>query len=222
MTPEVAAPSEALELKKEALALIENARRITIKDDADYQLACAGLVRIAGGKKKLQLLFAKPKKDAFQTHRGICELEEAFLAYYVEGERIYKGEISRYHSEQARIRREEQTRIEAELRRKEEDRRIAEAEALAAGGQQEAAEELLDEPVYAPIVELAVPSAPGVSGRKHFSYRVVDISKMNRDFMVENETKIRKTVNALGLDAMQLVGGIEVVEDQIVSVRASG
>lgn len=224
--PEVIPPPEAPGLKQEGLTLIDRAKLVTITDDPSYQVACAGLVRVAGLKKNIDRAFdgtdaePGPQKLAHRAWQAISKLHQDLLAYPVEAERLYKGAIARYQSEQMRIRREEQTRIEQELRKREEDRRMAEAEALAAGGQQEAAEELLDQPVFAPVVELAAPSAPGVSSRKHYSFRIVDPSKINRDYLVPDETKIRKIVNALGLDAMQLVGGIEVIEDQIVAVRA--
>lgn len=218
--PEVVPPPEAAELKGQALTLIDRARQITITNQPEYEVACAELVRVANVKRGIVTAFAEPKAKAFAAHRAISKLENDLLAFPTEAERLYKGAIARYQSEQARIRREEQARIEQELRAKAEEDRLAEALALEAGGQPELAERALERPVFAPVIEIAAPSAPGVTTRKHFSFRIVDPSKINRDFLVPDETKIRKTVNALGLDAIGLIGGIEVVEDSIVAVRA--
>ena len=217
---EVLPPPEAPGLKQEALTLIEKAKGVVISDQPEYEVACAALVRVAGLKKNIERAFAEPKKLAFNAHRAISKLENDLLAYPAEAERLYKGAIARYQSEQMRIRREEQARIEADLRKREEDRRLTEAISLSESGQQAAAEHLLEQPILAPVVEIAAPSAPGVSTRRGFEFRIVDPAAIKREYLMPDETKIRKMVNALGPDAAALVGGIEVLERNIVAVRA--
>jgi hypothetical protein len=64
--------------------------------------------------------------------------------------------------------------------------------------------------------------AAGISTRKSFTYRIVDASKIDRRFLIPDEVSIRKLVRAMGPDAAAIVGGIEVIEERIVSARAAG
>lgn len=220
MQPEIK-PPETTALRQEALVLVKEAEGITIATDQEYQRAGSYLVRIATVRKNIVAAFKDAKEKAFAAHRAITKLEADLLAQPAKAEQIVKAAIGRYQQEQEKKRREEQPRLQAQLQREQEDRRLAEAEALAQTGHQVEAEALLDAPILAPVVEIERPTAAGVSTRKAFKFRVLDVTKINPDFLIPDETKIRKTVNALGADAVKVVGaGIEVYEDRIVAVRA--
>ncbi len=220
MQPEINLPETAA-LQREALVLVREAEGITIASDQEYQWAGAYLVRVATIQKNIVAAFKDAKEKAFTAHRAITKLEADLLAQPVKAGQIVKAALGRYQQEQERVRREQQARLQEKLVRQQEDQRIAEAEALSSAGHQVEAEALLDAPVLAPVVEMERPAAAGVSTRKAFRFRVIDVAKINPEFLIPDETKIRKTVNALGADAVKVVGaGIEVYEDRIVAVRA--
>ena len=67
-------------------------------------------------------------------------------------------------------------------------------------------------------------SAQKVAGsirRKNWTYKVTDASKVDRRFLMLDETKIGKTVRSLGKDAEELVGGISVEEDHNIGIKAA-
>ncbi len=221
MQPETITIPETTALRQEALVLVREAEGITITTDQEYQRAGSYLVRVATIRKNIVAAFKEAKEKAFAAHRAITKLEADLLAQPAKAEQIVKGAIARYQQEQEKRRREEQVRLQAQLQREMEDQRLAEAEALAQTGHHAEAEALIEAPVLAPIVEIERPAAAGVSTRKAFKFRVIDVTKIKPDFLIPDETKIRKTVNALGPDAVSVVGpGIEVYEDRIVAVRA--
>lgn len=61
----------------------------------------------------------------------------------------------------------------------------------------------------------------GQSRRKVWKYRVIDASKVNRQFMMLDEPKILKTVKALGKEAVETVGGIECWQEDDLSIAAA-
>lgn len=218
MQPEGA---EIVTLRTRASALVQEANTVSvIQNNVDDQAAGAFLVRVAGLRKSIVAAFEEPKRKAFETHRAISKLEGDLLMYPLEAERTVKAAISEYRVAEERHRREEQARIAQDLKRKEEDRVIAEAETLQATGHQEEAEALLAMPVVAPLVELEKPKVEGVSTRRVWTWRTVDAQAIKREFLMIDEKKIGQLVRALGPDAVKVVGGIEVLEDRIVAVRA--
>jgi len=206
-------------IEAEGIVLLAQASELTIRSHEEYEQAGESLSRVARLVRKIKELFAEPKKKAHEAHKAITKLEATLLETPEAAERRFKSAMGTYQQAEERRIRQEQARITQELKREEEDRRIAEAETLTAAGQPEAAEAILSAMVVAPVVEIARPAAQGVSTRRKWTFRIVDESQINRAYLMPDEVKIRKMVNALGPDAAAVVGGIEVLEDRIVSVR---
>jgi hypothetical protein len=206
-------------LRQQGAELVERAKAVKITDAASYEAVAGDLRRVVNYRRMIEKLFEKPKKHAFQAHRSITQLEAEFLALGTSAERIYKVEIGRWEDEERRRREQEQARISEDLRRREEDDRLRQAEALSDAGHQEEAEALLEQPIIAPVVEIQHEKPAGISTRGKWSFRILDEAKIDRRFLTPDLTKIRQTVTALGPDAVEVVGGIEVLRDTIVAVR---
>jgi len=206
-------------IEAEGIVLLAQASELRITTHQEYEQAGESLSRVARLVRKIKELFAEPKKKAFEAHKAITRLEATLLSTPEDAERRIKSAIGSYQqAEESRIR-QEQARIGQEFRKQEEDRRIAEAETLAAAGHRDEAEALLELPVVAPVVEIERPKAAGVSTRRKWTFRITDETKINRAYLMPDEVKIRRIVTALGPDAEATVHGIEVLEDRIVSVR---
>ena len=82
--------------------------------------------------------------------------------------------MTAYYEEQERVRRAEQLRIEAELRKQEEEARLAEAIALEDMGEPEEAEAVLAAPSTQAVVQVtsAAPKVAGISYTDHWSAEV--------------------------------------------------
>jgi hypothetical protein len=220
----VPSPPDPTPLKAQGLAVIERAQAITITTNEEFEVAGAELRRVASLKRAIEDAFAPAKKAAYDAHKKITALEAALLEYPKTAEALIKQAISRFDMEQARIRRIREAEAQAEAKRRQDAAAMEEAEALQAAGDQRGAEQVIEEAAAAPapVIELARPMAAGISTRKSFTYRIVDASKIDRRFLIPDEVSIRKLVRAMGPDAAAIVGGIEVIEERIVSARAAG
>lgn len=77
------------------------------------------------------------------------------------------------------------------------------------------------ESIVAPVVLAEKPKVAGSARRTVWKWRVVDASKVDRKFLQLDETKIGQTVRAMKKDAADVVGGIEVYDEEDVTIRAA-
>jgi hypothetical protein len=98
----------------------------------------------------------------------IKDVSEAFdpIVKYLDplkaAKRAIGANMSGYHQEQERLRAVAEAKARAEALRQEEEMRLAEAVELEAAGETEAAEQLMEEPIHAPVV--LAPAAPKPKG----------------------------------------------------------
>lgn len=220
-TTEIIVQTEAMERK--ALSAVEQAKAIVIASDNDLVAADQFYVGLKDIEKEITDTFKEPKERAFQAHRSVVSAERKHLDPITEARRIIKGKICDYQEELARARVEEALRLEAEARKKAEDRALAEAAELEKQGKKEEAQEVIETPIEAPVVILKN-DAPKTAAKFRtiyeievtdsdalfeFCYRQVGLRK----FFVSNETAIRKYVEATQ-GAMPLPG-VKVVRKKV-------
>lgn len=186
-------------------------------------------------------LFRLPAERLVQAERMIkAELGN----YMAEQERIRREEQRKADEAAARERaaaeakarkeREEAAAAAAELRRKAEAEaaagRAAEAAKLAAKAEQReeraetraAAFEQQAATVVAPVITREPPKVAGVRMRDVWRFEIVDPSKIAAAFLVPDETRIRKQVNALGADAAAIIGpGVRIWSEKQVASGAA-
>lgn len=206
-------------LRQQGNELVERAKAVKITDSASYEAAVAELRRDVNLKRAIQEAFKDPKKKADEAHSAICKLEKTLLGPPTDAETLIKREVGRWEDAERRRRMQEEARIADELRKREEDERLRQAETLSDAGHKEEAEALISQPVVAPVVEIQHERPAGISTRGKWTFKILDESKIDRRFLMPDEKKIRQTVTALGPDAVDVVGGIEVLKDTIVAVR---
>ena len=68
--------------------------------------------------------------------------------------------------------------------------------------------------IFKPVVEPEVPKVEGLRVRKNWKYRVVDINKVDRKFLIVDERKVGEIVRAMKEKAVEIVGGIEVFVEE--------
>lgn len=208
-------------LQKQSAELVVRANTAVISTDEQYQAAGRELVAVVSLKKTIEAAFAAPKKAAHEAHKKILALECSLLKGPASAERIIKAKMLDFKREECLRRQKEAAVVAARMRRDEEDRRIAQAEAVVASGNPEIAERILDAPITVPTIAVQAPQAAGVSARKKYAFRITDEAQINRSFLKVDEVKIRAQVLALGPDAVAIVGGISVFEEESLSVRTA-
>lgn len=169
---------EIITIEQAALTWPERAAQLVIVDQQSYTRAAETLKEIAWVEKQITDHHGPMKKAAKEAHNQAVAAEKRFLDPLMKAKDIIRGAISKWTSEQERIRREAEAKAREEARRKEEDERLAKAAAAEAEGRPEAeVTKILETPVpIAPVVAMPTYNkVEGVSMRETWHAEVIDI-----------------------------------------------
>lgn len=209
-------------IKAEVMPVAIDAAAMVVTNAEQYAVASEFLKTIKGAQKKVVDFFAPMKQKAHEAHKAITQQESATLKPLQEAEASLKRNLLTFHTEQERIRQEEQRKLQAasdEAARKERERLEREAAKLKTP---ELKAERLEQAaaVIAPVVAVAS-AAPVVSGqsiRKTWTAKVVNLELVPREFMVVNEKAL--DAFAKSTKGAVKVAGVEFVE--VSSIASSG
>src|SRR3972149_1146124 len=169
---------ETKSIDSKVMTSLDYAKNLQITDDLlceiaiDYERGLSNLI------KEIDATFDPHIKKAFEAHRGLVAEKKKHVEPVEEAKRLIKGKRIVYVDWQARIRKAEEARLQAEARRLAEEAALRDAITAEAEGRPEEAEAIISEPVSVPIVTIAktTPSA-GVGGaiREVWSAEVYDL-----------------------------------------------
>jgi hypothetical protein len=213
----------ANELQVKGTRTLEQAQTLTIVDADDYTASGSLLQQIAEWQKQVNDFFETPVKAANTLHKWLTGQRRNALLPFEQAENLLKArrmEFRRIQDEEDRKRQEE---ARALAKKQEDDEALRQAAELERMGETEAAQTIFERQVDAPpppvILPSSIPKQTGISTRKIFRYRVKDLDKVKREFMIQDDEKIGPIVKKLGRDAEGIIGGIEVYEEEIEAVR---
>ena len=154
-----------------------------------------------------------------ESRRAAMALFAPQVADLETAERDVKRAIGVYLDVQEQERRRLQADAEAKAR-KERERLQAQAQAAEKAGKVERSEVLAERAaqVVAPVVVTAPPRVAGQSVRKAWKFEIVDAQAIPREYLVPDESKIRKVVAALGADAV--IAGVRVYAETVIASRS--
>jgi tetratricopeptide (TPR) repeat protein len=161
-------------LADETALVAADARQLTITSAETYAQAGVVLRAIKALRAKVETACAPVVRATHAAHRAACTQRTQLEAPLVEAEGRLRRAMTSYLDAAERARRQAEAEAAAAVRRRDEDQALAEAAALEAAGQPEAAAEVLTEaltPMAPPVVVAAVPAVAGISAR--VVYRVV-------------------------------------------------
>lgn len=197
---------ENKELQKTIDTVVAEIAGLVIKDQDGLTIANEFLKKCKVTAKTVEdayagkLAEAQEKKKAAEAERkAVADEIKMFTDRLDKAEAAAKRIISAYLQEQERIRIEE----DQKRRKEEEDRRIATA--IETGH-----EEILDKPVT--FVKAPEPQlSKGTYTVDVWEFEIVDKAKINPEFLVVDESAVRKTVQALKDRAVSVIGsGVKV------------
>lgn len=165
-------------VKAEVSGIVVAAQAVTIESAIDRKEA-AVFERALIKKEKAIGDHYRPIKKSLDAHkRVILDQERGYLAPIKEARGILKQTELLWDTEQQRIADEQEKKIKDELRRREEEKRLAQAEAAEKAGDKEKVEAILERPIETPKIDLQPPKAPGQSVRTTWKAEVVDFQKL--------------------------------------------
>lgn len=186
---------------------------IVIFDQSSYEQAGEILRNIATVKKEIKAKFAEPKEKAHEAHKAICDLEKELLTKVTERENEIRQKMSIYYqAEQKRIAAEE------ERKRQEAERLMQTAVEAEAAGDTETAETYTALAAMSEATVTVAPKAAGVSFREVWKAKVVDESKVPREYLIVNQTALDAVAKAT--KGSIKIAGVEFVKELVSSVRS--
>lgn len=216
------------QVTERALTWPQRAGALTIQSPDSYTEAGEMLKGIKALRKEVDAAFDPIITAAHAAHREACSQKKRAETPLAEAETILKRGLIAYDTEQERIRRIEERRLQELARLEQEARQLAEAaelerQANAATDLTEAyqmrheAEALLDAPIVAPVVvlERSTPKVSGISYREVWRFRVTDAATIPREYLAVDEQKIGGVVRAM--KGATAIPGIEVYPEKVAS-----
>jgi hypothetical protein len=225
-------------LKDRALVLPARAQAFIIKDQDTFSKANEFLLGIKDLSKEIEASFNPRIKMAHDLHKSLVGEKNRFLEPVENAERIVKGSISKYLTEQEQIRfKIEQERAAKAIEQKqlydEALRQAAEAEAKAAAAKTDATKAKYQEKsaeIIANVTDeiiglgMEMPVAPppimadNLSSRDVWKYEIVDESKLPREFLMPDTSKIGKFVQKdKGLTP---IPGLRIYSEKTIAVKS--
>lgn len=211
--------TQTIELEQKALSIPDQAKGLDIRDNETYQAAGEMLLTIKALRKEINATFDPIISKALAAHREALAQKKKIETPLADAEGIIKPRIAAYQDEQERIRRAEELRLRAELKKQEEEAQLAQAVATSESGDPELADQIMNETISVPQVILpkSTPKVDGISTRKIWRWRLKNIAQIDRKYLVPNDVAINAQVRALGKDAESVVGGIDVFYETVVA-----
>ena len=181
---------------KEVLSVPDRANLIIVKDQVSLTAANQVFLDIKGLRKKIEDTFSPIISAAHRTHQEAIAQRKKIEEPLIVAEKYLNGQVTAYHQEIEKKRREEeeiarQEAVKAEMARRkaEEDDRIRQAAELEAAGATEEAEALVNETVeenQKPI-EVYIPPPPtpkveleGATVKTYWQAEVTDLRALCR------------------------------------------
>jgi len=168
--------------KAEYSPLIERARAaaIAIVDAPSFTIAGNLYTEIKGRMKKVHKILDPFVDRAYKAYKADYAERDRYLAPLEEAEALLKKPLGEWQAAEKRKQEEAQRALEAQARKEAEEAQIAQAEAAAAAGNKEMAEEIISQPtVAAPVVApKIVPKVAGLSFRDSYSAQVTDLKAL--------------------------------------------
>lgn len=210
-------------ITEKALTFPDQARALRIADAESYQGACDFLKGVKALRTEIAETFEPHIKRAHEAHKALLKEKADAEAPLAEAERVAKSVLVVYDQAQERIRRDEAARLQAEARRQEEERRLADAVALEAAGDQAEAEALIEAPIDVPVVAVAsfTPNVAGISYREMWSANVTSLAALIKYVAAHPQFSALLLANmpALNAQARSLKGQMQIPGVDAVCTR---
>ncbi len=184
---------EAQTKAQETEVLAQTYENYAIESAEKYEYSAQDLKTIKAKTKEVDTLRKSLTKPLDESKKRIMAFFKKPLDLLNSAESAIKGAMLKWQQEQESIRLEEERRL-AQAQRKESERLARLAAAAERRGDEEKAEEFKGREAVVksavPAVASAVREVSGISKAVIWKYRIIDIGKIPREYMVPNETAI--------------------------------
>lgn len=218
--PDLAADADVVAIKPETNKLTDFARTVVIKTAVQYTAAAGFLKSIKGLLGKIEDARTRITKPLVAAQREVNTQAKDAAEPLQQAEKLIKSAMNKFTQEQERLRLEEQRKADERARKEQEKLQQQAAKASAAGRTERAVElEQRAAIVTAPAIQRATPAVAGIVNREVWKFEVTDPSLVPREYLVVDESKIRKVVGALRGDTS--IAGVRVWPEKNIAAGAA-
>jgi len=220
MQPEIAARDDVREVTAETQAIVTMAGTYQVTTADQYTAAGQELTRIAGAQKKLEAVRMAITRPMDAAKKAVLDFFREPEAKLETAKNTIKRAMIAYDNEQRRIAEENQRKAD-EAARKERERLEEKARKAAESGKVEKAAQLeaRAQTVVAPVVSREPPKVSGIKYLDQWKFEVTDPAKVPREYLMVDESKIRKVVQALKSDTK--IEGVRVWSEKQIAAGAA-
>ena len=169
-------------IKAETMPVVARAQSLVVRTPEDYSGAADFLKAIKAAQKKVADHFGPMKAAAHAAWKKITATEDEAAQPLSDAEKVVKGRMLAYHTDQERIRQAEQRKLQAEADARAEAERKALEKKAAAMKTEAKREEYMERAseVAAPVVTVApvVPTVTGQAIRTTWRARLIDMQAL--------------------------------------------
>lgn len=224
-------PVEAQRVVEATEVMVKTYDNYAIESSENYSGAGEHLKIIKSKAKELDNLRKSLTQPLDESKKRIMGFFKKPLEYLANAEAAVKSAMLKWQQKQEAIRRAEEQRL-AEIQRKEAERLEREARAAeekanklktekAKAAAEERAKELREKAEtvtsIAPAVESKVEEVNGISTKKIWKFRIVDVNKIPRKYMVPDEKLIGKMGRVT--NGKEQIDGVEFYSEDVISAR---
>lgn len=220
MSTELLARDDVRALTEETAAIVADAGAFKIATNVSFQLAAEELKRIKGCAKKLGDLRKSMTQPLDAAKQAIMDFFRGPSEQLEVAEKTLKDAMSAYQKELERKAAEDRKRAE-EARLQEQERLQVAAAKAAESGRTDHAMDLIQQAATvaaAPVAVRETPSVKGISFRETWRFEITDESLIPREYLIVDETKIRKVV--LVMKEKTSIPGVRAYSDKQVAAVA--
>lgn len=206
------------DIDTKALSKLEEAKGLSIVDDVSYKKAGHFILALGELEKAIDSSFDPIIKAQYAAWKLAIAKKDEHYAPLKEAEGIAKAKMAEYQVLAEKRLKEEEVRLREAAQRAEEEDRLSRANALIEAGKPEEALQLLDAEVEAPLVimpETSAPKVPGIVTRRVWKWKIVDETKIPREYLVPDEVRIGKMVRAS--EGKIEIPGVEVYQEREIA-----
>jgi hypothetical protein len=202
-------------IQKQVLEIQQATKVLTIRNADDYKVAGEMSNAISQLRKQIDATFDPIIAKAHEAHKEAIAQKRKFSLPLEMDQRLIDGKLMAWSRQQEEIRRRKEAELAAELKKKQEDEALAQAEELERQGSPELAETVLQQQVEAPAPVVALPTeTPRIAGfakRTIWRFRIVNPELVPREYLSPDELKIGGVVRSL--KGATKIPGVQVYEE---------
>jgi hypothetical protein len=175
---------------------------------ADNRVAQADLAL-----KAIEEKLGPAKQKAHELHKKLSDLMNEMAAPWKADRTYFVAEMKRFQREEKEKAEAEERRLREIARKELEERQLQDAVEAEVNGDLEEAQAIIEEEMFVPT-PIVRPDVPKVDGRRYatkWSWKVTDINKVPREYLIVDQIKMNGIVRAM--KGQTRISGIEVFEE---------